>query len=93
VAALPRVLRQLRATLKPGGVLFSSKSAGHNEDGWNGERYGVYHDLDGWRAFMTAADFEELLVYYRPDGAAVRSTAVAKRVFGPGSAFRTAATC
>lgn len=68
VAALPRVLRQLHATLKPGGVLFSSNPHGHNEAGWNGDRYGVYHDLDAWRRFMSAASFEELLVYYRPDG-------------------------
>ena len=68
VAALPRVLRQLHATLKPRGVLFSSNLRGHNEAGWNGDRYGVYHDLPAWRGFMTAAGFEELLVYYRPDG-------------------------
>jgi len=68
VAALPRVLRQLHATLKPRGVLFSSNPRGHNEAGWNGDRYGVYHDLPAWRGFMTAAGFEELLVYYRPDG-------------------------
>jgi SAM-dependent methyltransferase len=68
VAALPRVLRQLHATLKPGGVLFSSNPRGHNEAAWSGDRYGVYHDLDTWRGFMTAVNFEELLVYYRPDG-------------------------
>jgi SAM-dependent methyltransferase len=68
VAALPRVLRQLHATLKPGGVLFSSNPHGRNEAGWIGDRYGVYHDLGAWRGFMTAANFEELLVYYRPDG-------------------------
>jgi SAM-dependent methyltransferase len=68
VAALPRVLRQLHATLKPRGVLFSSNPRGHNEAGWNGDRYGVYHDLPAWRGFMAAAGFEELLVYYRPDG-------------------------
>lgn len=68
VSALPRVLRQLHATLKPGGVLFSSNPRGNNEAGWNGDRYGVYHDLEAWRGFMNAAAFEELLVYYRPDG-------------------------
>ena len=67
-AALPRVLRQLHATLKPGGVLFSSNPRGHNEAGWYGDRYGVYHDLSAWRGFMAAAHFKELLVYYRPDG-------------------------
>ena len=68
VAALPRVLRELHTTLKRGGELFSSNPRGHNEAGWSGDRYGVYHDLDTWRGFMTAVDFEELLVYYRPDG-------------------------
>ena len=68
VAALPRVLRQLHASLKPGGVLFSSNPRGHNEAGWSGDRYGVYHDLGAWRDFMEAANFEELLAYYRPDG-------------------------
>jgi SAM-dependent methyltransferase len=67
-AALPRALRQLHATLKSGGVLFSSNPRGHNETGWYDDRYGVYHDLSAWRSFMAAAHFEELLVYYRPDG-------------------------
>jgi SAM-dependent methyltransferase len=30
---LPRVLLELRASLKPGGVLFSSNPHGHNEEG------------------------------------------------------------
>jgi hypothetical protein len=38
------VLLELHASLKPGGVLFSSNPHGHNEEGWNGGRYGVYHD-------------------------------------------------
>ena len=46
---LPRVLRELYATLKPGGVLFSSNPRGRNEEGWNSGRYGVYHDLESWR--------------------------------------------
>jgi Methylase involved in ubiquinone/menaquinone biosynthesis len=36
---LPRVLLELHASLKPGGVLFSSNPHGHNEEGWNGGRY------------------------------------------------------
>ena len=38
---LPRVLLELYSSLKPGGVLFSSNPHGHNEEGWNGGRYGV----------------------------------------------------
>ncbi len=65
---LPRVLRQLHAALKPGGVLFSSNPHGRNEEGWNGERYGAYHDLAAWRRYLSAAGFKELEHYYRPAG-------------------------
>ena len=66
--ALPGVLQQLRATLKPGGVLFSSNPRGDAQEGWNGDRYGVFHDWDSWRAYMTAAGFVGLTHYYRPTG-------------------------
>ncbi len=65
---LPRVLRELHATLKPGGVLFSSNPRGNNEEGWNRGRYGAYHDLEAWRAFVVAAGFTELEHYFRPPG-------------------------
>ncbi|MEM4989789.1 methyltransferase domain-containing protein [Collimonas sp. H4R21] len=65
---LPRVLRQFHATLKPGGVLFSSNPRGGNEEGWNRGRYGAYHDLAAWRSFMADAGFAELEHYYRPEG-------------------------
>lgn len=65
---LPRVLAQLRAALKPRGVLFSSNPHGRNEAGWNRGRYGVYHDLEAWRRFLAAAGFAELNHYYRPPG-------------------------
>ena len=67
-AALPRVLAELHATLKPGGVLFSSNPHGDNQEGWNRGRYGAYHDLEGWRRYLTAAGFIELEHYYRPAG-------------------------
>src|SRR6266849_2550108 len=65
---LPRVLLELRASLKPGGVLFASNPRGDNQEGWSGERYGVYHDLATWRRHVSAAGFVELDHYYRPAG-------------------------
>jgi hypothetical protein len=62
------VLLELHATLKPGGVLFSSRLRGHNEVGWNSGRYGLHHDLESWRRYTSAAGFVELTHYYRPDG-------------------------
>ena len=56
---------ELYASLKPGGVLFSSNPHGHNEQGWNGGCYGVYHDLD---TYVSAAGFVEINHYYRPAG-------------------------
>lgn len=65
-AALPKVLDDLYAALKPGGVLFSSNPRGNNEEGWNGPRYGSYYDYETWERFMTEADFIPLHHYYRP---------------------------
>jgi hypothetical protein len=62
------VLRQLYAALRPGGVLFCSNPHGANVEGWNGGRYGAYHDLETWRQRMTEARFVELEHYYRPAG-------------------------
>lgn len=67
-AALPGVLAHLHAALKPGGVLFSSNPRGHNEEGWNGARYGCYYDFDAWSAVVTAAGFDAITHYYRPQG-------------------------
>jgi SAM-dependent methyltransferase len=65
---LPRVLGQLHASLKPGGVLFSSNPRGDNQENINGERYGAYYDLAAWRDYLDAAGFVELEHYYRPPG-------------------------
>jgi SAM-dependent methyltransferase len=65
---LPRVLRELRAALKPRGILFSSNPHGRDEEGWNRGRYGVYHDPATWRAYGTGAGFEEITHYFRPPG-------------------------
>jgi SAM-dependent methyltransferase len=66
---LPRVLRELHATLKPRGVLFSSNPHGNDQEGWNRGRYGAYHRVETWRRHVEDAGFVELAHYYRPDGA------------------------
>lgn len=67
-AKLPGVLQNLHAALKPDGVLFSSNPRGDNQEGWNRGRYGAYHEIAAWRAFVEAAGFVELEHYYRPTG-------------------------
>ena len=65
---LPKVLDDLYACLKPGGVLFSSNPRGQNEEGWNEQRYGSYYDYETWEKYLTAAKFLPLHHYYRPPG-------------------------
>ena len=67
-AELPRVLLALHATLKPGGVVFSSNPRGRGQEGWQGGRFGAFHDLATWRRYLAAAGFNELEHYFRPDG-------------------------
>ncbi len=65
---LPAVLRTLHDCLKPGGVLFCSNPRGDNQEGFHGERYACFYDLDTWRDYVTAAGFAELRHYFRPAG-------------------------
>jgi SAM-dependent methyltransferase len=65
---LARVLKELWATLRPDGVLFSSNPRGDNQEGWSGERYGCYYDWKHWRELLTDAGFTEVYHYYRPPG-------------------------
>ena len=65
---IARVLADLAAALKPGGVLFCSNPRGDNQEGWVGGRYGCFYDLETWRALATGAGFVELHHYYRPPG-------------------------
>jgi len=65
---LPRVLTELRETLKENGVLFSSNPHGHDEEGYSGGRYGVWHSPERWRAYLEQAGFVHLVHYYRPTG-------------------------
>ena len=65
---LARVLGELRAALKPRGVLFSSNPRGADEEGWNRGRYGAYWSYETWRRYLVDAGFAELEHYYRPPG-------------------------
>ena len=64
---LPRVLKDLHAALRPGGILFSSNPRG-NEEGWSGQRYGHYMQLDASKLFLEDAGFNLIDYYYRPSG-------------------------
>jgi SAM-dependent methyltransferase len=65
---LPAVLEKLHEALKPGGVLFSSNPRGNNEEGWNGPRWGSFHDYPAWESYVVGAGFMPLHHYYRPPG-------------------------
>ncbi|MEO1887445.1 MAG: class I SAM-dependent methyltransferase, partial [Methyloprofundus sp.] len=64
---LPRVLSELHAALRPHGVLFFSNPRG-NQEGWNGQRYGHYMQLQDSQKYLEYAGFEILDHYYRPPG-------------------------
>jgi len=72
---LPRVLRELRASLKPAGP-FQFDPRGHNEEGW---KRGVtaYFTIRRAGDAMVAAGFVEIEHYYRPADAA-RTAALAR---------------
>ena len=65
---LPRVLRELHATLKPGGVLFSSNPRGEGQEGLIVARYSAFLDLEAWQGYVSGAGFVALSHYYRPAG-------------------------
>ena len=67
-AHLKSVLDSLFSALVPGGVLFSSNPRGGGEEGWNAERYGVYHDFESWSHWVGGSGFAPLRHYYRPEG-------------------------
>ena len=74
---LPRVLGELHATLKPGGVLFSSNPRGNDEEGWSGGRFGVWHSLEGWRGYRRGGGFRRSRSLLPTAGASARAAAVA----------------
>ncbi len=64
---LPRVLSELHKALRPGGILFSSNPRGEGE-GWSGQRYSHYMELEASKAYLEEAGFEVIKHYYRPSG-------------------------
>ena len=64
---LPRVLADLYAALRPGGILFLSNPRG-NDEGWSGQRYGHYMQFETSQLFLENAGFAVLDYYYRPLG-------------------------
>ncbi|MEE2970978.1 MAG: class I SAM-dependent methyltransferase [Pseudomonadota bacterium] len=67
-SALPRVLKELRAALKPRGVLFASNPRGENVEVMQGERFCCFLDYETWRDYVMEAGFDEIRHYYRPEG-------------------------
>jgi len=64
---LPEVLNQLHYALRSGGVLFSSNPRG-NVEGWQGQRYGHYMEIEHNKAYLDQAGFKMIHHYYRPEG-------------------------
>ena len=64
---LLEVLQKLHDCLQPRGILFTSNPRG-NAEGWQGQRYGHYLELEGTQTFLKQAGFELLTHYYRPKG-------------------------
>lgn len=64
---LPRVLQELRASLRHDGILFTSNPRGDGE-GWSAQRYGYYMEFDTCKTQLEQAGFEVLDHYYRPAG-------------------------
>ena len=65
---LPQVLSALWVALVPDGVFFCSNPRGDNQEGWQADRYGCYHDHARWQKIVSACGFDELEHYYRPPG-------------------------
>ena len=66
--ALPRVLADLWAALRPAGVLLSSNPRGANQEGFVDGRYACFYDFATWRHLVEAAGFELVDHYFRPPG-------------------------
>ena len=66
---LARVLKELRKSLKPNGVLFASNPRGPDvENDVPNERYGCYLCWETWQKLMISCGYQYLEHYYRPPG-------------------------
>mgnify|MGYP000160591487 CR=1 FL=1 len=65
--ALPRILKELHKSLRPGGILFSSNPRG-NSEGFSAGRYGNFIELVEASACFQTANFRIVSHYYRPEG-------------------------
>lgn len=67
---LSRVLTELQRVIVPNGVLFCSNPRAFtvDQEGWQGDRYGSYLTIEGWREVISAAGFVQELEYLRPAG-------------------------
>jgi SAM-dependent methyltransferase len=67
-AELPRVLADLSAALRPGGVLFANNPVGAGEEGWAEDRWICLWQPRRWSATVAAAGFRKILEFRRPPG-------------------------
>jgi SAM-dependent methyltransferase len=79
VQELPRVLRQLRDTLRMNGVLFCSNPRGDNEEGWSNGRYGALPRPRGMAFADVRCGLRRTRTLLPPSRSATRSTAVARQ--------------
>ncbi|MFT7531122.1 MAG: SAM-dependent methyltransferase [Gammaproteobacteria bacterium] len=66
-AKLISVLATLHEALQAKGILFMSNPRG-NSEGWSGQRYGNYMELNDIQQYLAVSGFTILDFYYRPSG-------------------------
>jgi SAM-dependent methyltransferase len=66
--ALPGVLAQLLAALKPEGALLVSNPRGQDEEGFADGRYACFYSFDTWSRLVSRSGFALVDHYFRPPG-------------------------
>jgi SAM-dependent methyltransferase len=66
--ALPGVLDQLHAVLKPGGVLLACNPRGQDEEGFLNGRYACFYSFKIWRRLVSHSGFALVDHYFRSPG-------------------------